>query len=112
MAQSSQQFSFITFTKEDLAGSGSPTRLNQGFRLLGEQLSKTQGGQGPVTFGVGPFTFRGQVTMNGGLVVVLPKYTDNVSAKKGGLVVGQLYQLAGQLTGSSPGVLGQVMVVY
>lgn len=109
---SNQQFSFITVTKDDLNGSGSPTRLNQALRLIGEQVSKTQGGQGPFTFGVGPFTFRGQVNMNGGVVVVLPQFPDNVSAKKGGLVAGQLYQLSGNFTGSSPGVVGQVMVVY
>jgi hypothetical protein len=101
---SNQQFSFVTITKTDLE-KGDPTRLNQALRFIAEQLAATQGGQGPFTFKAGPFTFNGKVTVNGGLVVVLPKFSGNQAAKAGGLVVGQLYQS----TGSS---VGQVMVVY
>ena len=101
---SNQQFSFVTITKTDLE-KGDPTRLNQALRFIAEQLAATQGGQGPFDFKAGPFTFRGQVSMNGGLVVTLPKFSGNQAAKAGGLVVGQLYQS----TGSS---IGQVMIVY
>ena len=103
-APSNQQFSFVTITKTDLE-KGDPTRLNQALRFIAEQVAATQGGQGPFTFKAGPFTFNGKVIANGGLVVTMPKFGDNQSAKTGGLVVGQLYQA----TGSSA---GQVMVVY
>lgn len=102
---SNQQFSFLIITKEDLK-KGDPTRLNQALRTLGEQIAKTQGGQGPFTFLAGPFTFHGEATFNGGLIVTLPAFADNQSAKTGGLDIGQLYRSS---LGSS---VGQVMIVY
>ena len=115
-------------TKKDLAEER-PFKLNSTLAFLTEHLAAVQGAQGPFVFGVGPYTFRGVVTLseeanfdstanfnstsNFALEAsfdALPRigaladavYSNNNAAKAGGLTAGQLYRTSN----------GDVKVVY
>lgn len=109
-------------TKKDLE-EARPFKLNSLLSFLAEHLAAVQGAQGPFVFGVGPYTFRGVVTLSeeanfdstanfaleasfdarpriGALADEV--FANNAAAKAGGLTAGQLYSTA----------TGEVMVVY
>lgn len=88
---SDKAFSLPRITKEDLHAEH-PTRLNQLFRLLGEQISKTQALHGPFSFGKGPVTFQGDVSLNGAITGNLLQFDSNAAAIAGGLKTGQFYR--------------------
>lgn len=88
------QFSFPTVTHEDLKDK-TLFRLNRLFQLLAEQISKTQGAQGPVVFDIGPFTFRGTVTFGDQVSAsALQTFPNNAAASAAGLPPGALYRTA------------------
>jgi hypothetical protein len=85
-------FSFPAVTKKDLEEEP-PIRLNQLLRLLAEQLSTVQGGNGPFVFKFGPITFSGTVTFDGRITLdALHQFADNNAAIANGLAKGTIYR--------------------